>query len=149
MKIQKTFSFESEFVELLERLMKQKYCTSMTSLIIQAVTELDRKTNPAYKDVFSNKNLSTDEKVEQATKLSEAKKQKKEEKFLEIAKALEGDVYEGDGGEKRVTYYTYFENYRDMQDVPLESLTADLIADQYLPSKEDILRRRKEGKTNY
>jgi len=149
MKINKTFSFESEFVELLERLMKQKYCTSMTSLIIQAVTELDRKTNPAYKDVFQSKNLSTDEKVEQAAKLSEAKKQKKEEKFLEIAKALEGDVYEDDGGEKRVTYYTYFENYRDMQDVPLESLTTDLIADQYLPSKEDILRRREEGKTNY
>ena len=149
MKIQKTFSFEQEFIDLLERLTKQKYCTSITSLIIQAVTELDRKTNPAYKDVFTNKNLSTDEKVEQATKLSEAKKQKKEEKFLEIAKALEGDVYEADGGEKRVTYYTYFENYRDMQDVPLESLSADLITDQYLPSKEDVLRRQKEKKTNY
>jgi hypothetical protein len=149
MKIQKTFSFESEFIELLERLMKQKYCTSMTSLIIQAVTELDRKTNPAYKDVFQSKNLSTDEKVEQATKLSEAKKSKKEEKFLEIAKALEAEVYEDTGGEKRVTYYTYFENYRDIQDIPLESLSVDMVNDQYLPSKDDILRRRKEGKTNY
>lgn len=148
MKIQKTFSFEPDFVELLERLMKQKYCTSMTSLIIQAVTDLDRKTNPAYKDVFQSKNLSTDEKVEQATKLSEAKKSKKEEKFLEIAKALEADVYE-ENDEKRVTYYTYFENYRDIQDIPLESLTVDMINDQYLPSKDDILRRRKEGKTNY
>lgn len=149
MKIQKTLSFEKEFIDLMEKLRKELYLTSVTALIIQAVVSLDKKINPAYKDVFTNKNLSTDEKVEQATKLSEAKKQKKEEKYLELAKALDAEVYEAADGEKYVTYYTYFENYRDIRDVPLESLTVDDVNSQYLPSKEDILQRQKDKKTNY
>lgn len=148
--IRRNYVFSDDFIEVLNRVKKDTNHTNETAVIIQAVTSLDRKNNPAYKDPLTNKNLSPEEKVNQAIKLDEAKKNKKYEKFYEIATALGAEIYDDEGtGEKRVTFYNYQENYRDQIDTTLDSLTLDLIKDQYIPSKEDVLRRRKEGKTKY
>jgi len=144
----KTFAFSDEFLKVLERVKESTRHTSYTAVIIQAVMTLDQKLNPAYKGAFLNRNLSPEEKAERQIEIEKAKEVSKVEKFLSIAEALEGEVYE-DGGEKRVQYYKYDGAYRDLQDVPLEMLTENMVADQYTPNREKVEKLRKQGKVNY
>lgn len=147
-RLTKTFSFTPEFLEILDRVRIATKHTSNTATIIQAVMALDQKLNPLYKGAMLNRVLSPEEKAERQIKIEEAKESSKLEKLLAIVEALEGTVYE-EGGEQRVQYYNYDGNYRDLQDVPLEMVHEGLVTEQYVPNKEDILRRRAEGKTKY
>lgn len=147
-RITKTFSFTPEFIEILERVRVATKHTNNTATIIQAIMALDQKLNPLYKGAILNRSLSPEEKAERQIRIEEAKENSKLEKLLEIARVLEGEVYE-EGGEQRVQYYIYDGNYRDLQDIPLEMLHEGLVTEQYVPNKEDILRRRAEGKVNY
>lgn len=149
MKIRKNYAFDKEFVEMLATLQKQTNHTNETAVIIQAVSALYSKLNPAYKSPMENRNLSPEDKAAAAVKFEEEKQTARIQKYLEIAKALDGEVYDAGAGEQRVSFYNYFENNRDKQDYALEELSMDLLNDQYLPSKEDVLRRQKEGKTKY
>lgn len=147
-KILKNFSFEPDFIHKLEILKRQTNHTNLTAVIIQAVMSLYEKKNPTYKPAFEHKNLSPQEKASIAVKEEINKKKEIENKQLEIAAALEGEIYT-EGSEKRVKFYNYFENHRSLVDYSLDEITADMVVDQYLPNKEDVLRRRSEGKCKY
>ena len=146
----KTFAFDPSFVEVMERVKKDTNHTTLTAMIIQAVTALDKKNRPNYLTPFEHRSLSPEEKAELSLKEENARKEKKLGKYLEMAKALGGTVYTEEAtGEVRVQYYRYFENHRDEMDVAVESLTPTIVAEQYIPSKEDIMKRQKAGKTSY
>ena len=144
----KTFAFSDEFLKVLERVKESTRHTSYTAVIIQAVMTLDQKLNPAYKGAFMNRSLSPEEKADRQVEIEKAKELSKIEKYLAIAETLEGEVYE-EGGEKRVQYYKYDGAYRDLQDIPIEMLTYNMIAEQYVPSREKVEKLRKQGKVNY
>ena len=146
----KAFAFSDEFMQVLERAKQSSRHTSYTAVIIQAVMDLDRKLNPLYRGAMMTRNLSAEEKAEKQVQIAEAREKTLHDKKMTLVAMLGGEVevYE-EGEEKRVQYYKYDRNYRDLQDIPLDMLTEELVAEQYVPSKEDVLKRQKEGKVKY
>lgn len=109
------------------------------AVIQQAIIALHSKIFPAY--TASPRKRAVEEETVTAT-------ESKLQRYYDLAKQLDGEVYDKNG-ETMVRYYTYIHKERYEQNLPLESLTPELLGMQYSPTKELVKKLQNDGKCKY
>lgn len=128
-----------ELVDKLQNDPRNAY-SSKADVWYQAVREMYARQNPAYKlAVQSRPPRTAKEKVIDQEAQKTARKQIKEDEKLAIAEALGGKLIDYGTAGKNVQWYTYYgKGGRDLQEMPLEMLTKELIDNQFSPSREEV-----------
>jgi len=142
----KSINFNEKLVEMVDQIMQKKGYTTFTMVVHQAIIEMHGRVFKDY--VMQRQDTSIEAVHERKKKLKELKEQEKEQKLLDIAEALGGEILEFPDG-KYCKYYTYTGKARYPVEVPITALSADMIKTQYSPSKEKVMKLQEQGKVDY
>lgn len=146
--IRKTLAFSERLIDMVQEIRELKGYPTFSSVIHQAIIELHSKHFPAYarvpKEVRTPK-----EKAQEKVAIKTAQEQIAREDLIKICNKLGGEIIgmEGDAREPVCRYFTYNFKNKYEQEVPIDQLSADLIKNQYHPSKqrvEDLMKTKKK-----
>lgn len=124
--------------EMIDRINKNIAGTSLSGAIKYALFYTDSKLNPPYLNKTPKQQRTPEEQAEYAIKIEEAKKNAKKNVKLKIAEKLGAKLIDNGNENISVQWYTYHSTGKDMQEMPLMSLTEDLISNQFQGNLEKI-----------
>jgi len=127
---------------MLQEIMKRTSSPSMSAAINLAIFEAHRSFFPAYMQK-GTKGLGSS----RAARLHDERKEEEAEQ-IGICKSLEGSI-EGQGENKVCTYFTYNLRKRYQQRMSLGVLTVEMVAGQYQPNKEVVMKLKEAGKCDW
>lgn len=133
--------FTERHREMISEIMATRGYPSLASVVQQAVIEM-------HSSVFKDYVMARKSRSEQQPEAPGNKKSQQTDKLMNIAKKLGGEVF-NKGGVMMVKYFTYNRKNRYEQETPLDTMSDVMVEKQYFPSKEEVQKLQKAGKTNY
>jgi len=125
---------DEKVYDMAVKIRERRGYNSNTQVWIQAMVEFyDRLTKYDYLKIPKKKKptLTAEDLIAHQSALDNARNKKKEEEKMTIALKLGGTVVEGEDGSKSVRWFNYYSTGKDMQELPLMSLTEDLLRNQF------------------
>lgn len=127
---------DDELMQVVKMIQEKSHSTSLSAAIRFAIFEAQRSLFPAY---LMNKGSYRNKEDRDAEKQKEIEAQQ-----MELVKQLDGRVENG-----VCIYYAYHLRKRYEQRVSLGLLHKDMVATQYDPNKEVVMKLKAEGKTEW
>ena len=138
--------FTERHREMIEQIMDSKGYPSIASVVQQAIIEMH---GSVFKDyVMAKKARAELPAIIPGRVDGETKKSQQTDKLMGLAHRLGGSVAEKNGV-MMVKYFTYNRRNRYEQEVPLDTMSEQLIKKQYFPSEEDVKKLQEAKKVNY
>lgn len=123
---------------------------SNAEVIRNAISVLYAKTFKDYLAVKDMKNASTEELAQRKIEIEEQKerlkKEKEEERVMEIVKALDGTISTRPDGERVCKWFVHQLRADYPQEMKLDQLTPDLPKYMWVPNKKTVLEFRAKQK---
>jgi len=142
----KSISFTERMLGMIDEIQDAKGYVSFSDVIHQSIVDMHSKTFPAY--VQTKRDSSPAGIVKRKDEMKKIKEEQVKEEFLSISASLGGEIIVK-GENEFCRYYTYTGKQRYLQEIPLNTLTSDLIKNQFYPNKEKVEKLQQEGKTEY
>ena len=136
------FTVESRIQEMVEKIKEKNGYSTFTQVWQQAMIEFHAREFKDYVQSKAKREPTAEERVERETEVRDAKKKARENEKLEIVKKLGGRVI-GTGDNKIVKWFTYWTKGKDEQEMPLTSLTAELVQNQFNGNMKTIKKFHK------